>query len=304
MRIDRMLTITILLLSRERVSAKELAERFEVSVRTVYRDIEAINVAGIPIISHQGVDGGFSIMEGFKLDRQIFTTQDMISILYPLIGINRTFNSESIRQVIDKIQALIPHNEKQHINSSLDRVLVDIDPWGINEEWKQTYENLHRAIEQQYKVEITYIDGEGDRTTRILEPMTLIFKSYTWYLWGYCIKRSDYRLFKLSRVKECKLLHEHFIRKEKSYEQVPFSGTEIELKLKGKLSFLPRALEIFTPESISQSNENIFITTKMPPGSWLKDFIFSFGSKLQIIEPEWLREEIKKELNESLSLYT
>ena len=118
MRIERMLSITILLLSRDRVSARELAKRFEVSVRTIYRDMDAINVAGIPIISYPGSDGGFGIIEGFKLDRQIFTTRDMVSILSPLEGINRALNSEPITQVIDKIHSLIPSNERVDVKSS------------------------------------------------------------------------------------------------------------------------------------------------------------------------------------------
>ncbi|MBN2617501.1 MAG: HTH domain-containing protein [Spirochaetales bacterium] len=151
MKIDRLLAITILLLSREKVTAKELSKRFEVTTRTIYRDIDAINMAGIPIISFPGKDGGFGIIDGFKLDRQIFTIKDMISILSPLEGVNKALKSESITQVIDKIHSLIPGNRKDEVSTSLSRMIVDIHPWGMSQDWKKQFITIQNSIENNRK---------------------------------------------------------------------------------------------------------------------------------------------------------
>lgn len=305
MRIDRMLAITILLLSRDRVSAKELANRFEVSVRTIYRDMEAINVAGIPIISYPGTDGGFGIMEGFKLDRQIFTTQDMISILTNLEGINKAFKSEAITKVTDKIHSLIPGNEKKNVSKTLNRMIIDIQPWGRSGRWKELFKEIQNAIERQRLIKITYINSDGNHSTRQLEPMTLIFKSYTWYLWGYCLERSDYRMFKISRIQALEVLNKTFIHRGESYsEQGEFEGEIEPIVLRCKKSFKPRAIEHFHSDQMEEKKDGIYITLNYPPGNWVRDFALSLGSNVEVLEPKWLRNEIKDELGKLVELYS
>lgn len=304
MRIDRMLSITILLLSRDRVSAKELAERFEVSVRTIYRDMDAISIAGIPIISYPGNDGGFGIMEGFKLDRQIFTTQDMISILSPLEGVNRAFKSEAITKVVDKIHSLIPSNQKDEVKTSLNRVFIDIHPWGVTEQWKEMFKEIQKAIESQRILKISYTTGEGVLSERDIEPMTLIFKSYTWYLWGYCLNRGDYRMFKLPRITKYQVLNKPFIHRGVSYIEPSQTKKDIvRIKLKCDLSFLQTASEHFDINDIKENNGSLIISQRFPEGEWIKKFILSFGSGMEVLEPEWLRNEIIEELKKTLNKY-
>ncbi len=304
MRIDRMLSITILLLSRDRVSAKELAERFEVSVRTIYRDMEAINIAGIPIISYPGNEGGYGIMEGFKLDRQIFTTQDMISILSPLEGINKAFKSEAITNVTDKIHSLIPGNVKSEVNTSLNRMIIDINPWGQSDRWKVMFQEIQKAIENQKILIIEYTSGEGRSSKREIEPMTLIFKSYTWYLWGYCLERSDYRIFKLSRIRNYNILPKNFILRAESYsEPLTNRGENLFVKLKCSLGFYDRAMELFEMKNIDKKENHLEINLDFPTGEWIKEFILSLGSKVEVLEPDELRETIKEEIKSTLSNY-
>lgn len=299
-----MLSITILLLSRDRVPAKELAERFEVSVRTIYRDMEAINIAGIPIISYPGNDGGFGIMEGFKLDRQIFTTQDMISILSPLEGINRAFKSEAITKVIDKIHSLVPSNQKTEVTSSLNRVLIDIHPWGVKDQWKKMFRDIQKAIETQRILKISYTSGEGKSTEREIEPMTLIFKSYTWYLWGYCLNRNDYRMFKLPRITAYKIQSKAFIHRGITYQEPKGPSPEIvTVILKCKPSFINTALEHFDKDDIEEHEDSIIITQKFPKGEWIKKFIISFGADIEVVQPEWLKKEIIEEILNTLKVY-
>lgn len=304
MRIDRMLAITILLLSRDRVSAKELANRFEVSVRTIYRDMDAINVAGIPIISYPGADGGFGIMEGFKLDRQIFTTQDMVSILSPLEGLNKAFKSEAITQVIDKIHSLIPGNEKQSVSKTLNRMIIDIQPWGRSNRWKELFQKIQNAIEKQRVIEISYTNSEGRESIRKLEPMTLIFKSHTWYLWGFCLEKSDYRMFKISRIQNLEVSGKTFIHRGECYTvNHEFEGKTVSIKLKCKKSFKAKAIELFNKDQLKEKDHALYITLNYPPGTWIKEYILSMGSNVEVLEPKWLKEDIKAEIKIMMELY-
>lgn len=299
-----MLTITILLLSRDRVSAKELSKRFEVSVRTIYRDMDAINLAGIPIISYPGNDGGFGIMEGFKLDRQIFTTRDMVSILSPLQGINSALNSEEIEKVIDKIHSLIPNNERERVNNSLNRMIIDVAPWGDNKRWKKLYETVQKAIENQRILILSYVTGEGKSSVREVEPMTLIFKNFTWYLWGYCLNRFDYRLFKLHRIKDITRTDKKFIHRGDSYrEPTDFTQELVKLKLQCDKGFLTKAIEKFGFEYITELEDKIEINIEYPRGEWIKEYILGLSSNIEVLEPNWLRDEIKTDLIKLSNIY-
>lgn len=304
MRIDRMLSITILLLSRERVSAKELSKRFEVSVRTIYRDIEAINIAGIPIVSLQGRDGGFGIMEGFKLDRQIFTTKDMASILTSLEGINRGLDSEEIKSVVDKLHSLIPENQKEEVSKRTNRLLIDITPWGEPNRRKAIYKDFDSAIEKQKLVEIDYINPQGISSNRTVEPMTLIYKNFSWYLWAYCQKRKDTRLFKLNRIISYKITNIAFINKGIIYtESHGINLKPVPITLEAKLSFKGQAIEKFGIETITEYKDHIEINIEFPEGAWIMEFILSLGCNVKVISPLELRDKIIEVSNSIKTLY-
>ncbi|MGL1891594.1 MAG: YafY family transcriptional regulator [Spirochaetaceae bacterium] len=304
MRIDRMLSITIILLGRERVSAKELSKRFEVSSRTIYRDIEAINLAGIPIISLQGRDGGFGIMEGFKLDKQIFTTRDMASILSSLEGINRGLESNEIKNVVEKLHSLIPNNQKEEVTKRASKLLIDITPWGDSEKRKKRYKEIDLAIERQKVLEIKYINPNGEESIRNIEPMTLVYKNFTWYIWSFCQKRNDFRIFKMNRIIELKTLDTSFINKGVIYkENSDYKLELINIKLKADLSFKGQAIEKFGVEFITEYPTYLEINTTFPEGAWIHEFILSLGSSVEVLYPLGLRNKMISLLNNMNNLY-
>ena len=136
MRIDRMLAITVMMLNRDRISARELAERFEVSIRTIYRDIEAINLAGIPVISYPGNNGGFGIMDNYKIDRQVLSLKDMLSILSALKAISSSLEFSELDNAIEKINSLVPRGKTGQKNLFAEQFVVDILPWGFRKRQK------------------------------------------------------------------------------------------------------------------------------------------------------------------------
>ena len=205
MRIDRMLSITIMLLNRDRISARELAEKFEVSVRTIYRDIEAINIAGIPVVAHSGTNGGFSIMENYKIDRQYLTLNDMISIITSLNSVGFILDDINADSAMEKIRNLVPREKESEINLKAEQIVIDILPWGYPVKYKRMLKEIQRAIKSNYLTNIFYTNSRRESVSRLIEPMTLILKGYIWYLFAFCRLKNDYRIFRLSRIFDMKI---------------------------------------------------------------------------------------------------
>jgi len=219
MRIDRMLAITVILLNKDRVSARELADRFEVSVRTIYRDVDAISMAGIPIASYAGKQGGFKIIDSFKLDRQLLTMKDMLTMLSALKGINATLENEELNSAIDKITCLIPDDKTSLLEDHLQHISIDILPWGTQKKQQKFLKQIHNSVTENKIIKFQYENSKGEIRERKVEPMTLIFKGYAWYLFSFCLYRNDYRLFRLSRIKNVNILEEKFVRREKTHKE-------------------------------------------------------------------------------------
>ncbi len=221
MKIDRMLTIIVILLNRSRISAKELAEKFEVSVRTVYRDIEAINMAGIPIISYPGNNGGFGIMENYKLNHQLLTLNNLYSILSALKGINSTLEDVELESSIEKLRNLIPQDKTHHLDLHMEQIIIGMPPWAYTSKQKQLVKkNIRNTITQSQLITITYRNYTNATSTRQIEPMSLVFKGYTWYLFAYCHLKTDFRVFRISRIIDLQVEDVRFKRREKSYQEI------------------------------------------------------------------------------------
>lgn len=298
MRIDRMLSIVIILLNRDKITAKELAEKFEVNLRTIYRDIDAINLAGIPIISFPGNKGGFGIMPNYKLDKQLLSLQDMASMLTALKSINSTLENNDIDNAIGKISSLVPDFQKEEFEQNLDRVVIDILPWGFSEKHKKILRSLHEAVMNSQIIEFTYSDMKMNASRRSIEPITLLIKGYSWYLFGFCLERNDFRLFKVLRIKDIVVSEKYFQRRKANYrdfvdygDKPPADSVNIELKFDNIM--LPKLQEFFSDEEINVQNNNIFVTTNVSDDQWVVSWILSFGATVEVLKPEKLRQKIK-----------
>ena len=220
MKIDRLLSIIVILLNQDNVTAKELADRFEVSTRTIYRDIETINMSGIPIVSNQGRYGGFSILENYKISHQLLTLDDMVSIVAALKNIGNFAQNNNVGLTIDKISSLVPKDKKEEFNYYFNKMIIYDLPWGyrINPKDKEKFQLLNEAIVEERLFNIEYRDSYGSITQRNIEPMSLVLKGFNWYVFAYCHLREDYRFFRLSRIYKIKSLEEKFNRREMTYE--------------------------------------------------------------------------------------
>jgi predicted DNA-binding transcriptional regulator YafY len=308
MRIDRMLGIVVILLNRDRISAKYLSERFEVSVRTIYRDIESINLAGIPIVAYAGNNGGFGIMENYRLDRQVLTLQDMTSILTALKGVSSTLEDNDLDNVTEKILSLVPNDKLDLLKQRFDEFCIDIMPWGYKPKTKEYLKDIQRAISEKILIQFDYRNTKNEKGCRIIEPMTLVFKGYAWYLFGFCRSKNDFRIFKIIRMNNLSLTGDSFKRKEKSYQDFAKQPSEqlklIDVVLHYKKEYRGQVEEYYDEANILYNDdESITVKFSVPNDSWLQSMILASGEYVEVIEPAYLRNIIKEKAERILLTY-
>jgi len=301
MKIERMLTIIVMLLNRNRVTADELAQKFEVSVRTIYRDIETINLAGIPIISHSGNNGGFSIYENYKLNHQVLTLNNLSSLLSVLKDINSTVDDIELESSIEKLENIIPKNKADELKLHMEQIIIDLHPFGESLEQKSLVKTLRKSITQTDILMIDYRNYNNIVSKRRVEPMSLIFKNYTWYLFAYCLLKEDFRIFKVSRISDCDIENQSFERREKSYHEIrtllneQTIMTTIVLKISSIMQ--SRVEDIFNKEDISVlETGELLVKATLPEKEWLFSLIFSFGEHVEVLAPKEMREAIASKL--------
>lgn len=200
MKVDRLMSIVLILLDKERISAQELADRFEVSLRTIYRDIDAIDLAGVPIRSTPGVGGGFEIMPNYKMDSKVFSTADLSAILMGLSSLSNMVRGDELINALAKIKSFIPADRAKEIELKANQIYIDLSQWTGNNNIQPHVEIIKVALQENKLLTFEYIAHQGNKTVRIVEPYQLVMKSSHWYLYGYCQNRNDFRLFRLSRM--------------------------------------------------------------------------------------------------------
>ena len=296
MQINRLFEMVYLLLNKKSMTAGELATHFEVSPRTIYRDVELLSSAGIPIYMTKGKGGGISLLPDFVLNKTVLTDGEKSDILAALHAVDAV-NLEQTNTAVQKLSSLFG-------NTSADWVEVDFSGWANADEEAQLFSLLKSAILGKKKVAFQYHSSEGS-TQRTAEPMKLCFKGQSWYLYAFCTVRQDYRFFKLRRMKELKLLDERF---ERTASAKIFEGTKIfqddfvtiTLKLSKKMAY--RAYDEFSQYKTLPSGDFI-ATLTMPRGDWVYQYLATFGEDCEIIEPEDICLQIKDKLQKTLAQY-
>ena len=310
MKLDRLVSILVLLLRKERVQAKELADIFEVSVRTILRDVEAINLAGIPIVTYQGTNGGIGIAEGYRLDKSVLTEDDMSTIISTLRGINGTMPDSRHGVLMEKLRNTLPASQLETLDTKVKQLVIDLSPWGANELLKESVACIRKAIENHNEIEFIYIDSTGKRTNRRVEPYSLVLKGQKWYLYAWCKERQDFRLFKLSRMRELIATTIVYQPRKASMEQLdwedPWSTSEnmISLQLVFEKEMESIVTDWFGEDVFKQEDGRLLVKAMLPENNWLYGFILSFGNGVEVIEPQHIRRilaEISKEIYEKYS---
>lgn len=303
MKIERLISMIYMLLNREVISASELAEKYQVSQRTIYRDIDAICAAGIPVVSYQGVNGGYGIMETYKLDKSLLSSFDVETILAMLGSLSQVFVDEQTMDTVRKLQTI-------RTEGAGEGVLLDIGGrWAP----KESLRLLRSAIKTRKVIGMDYIDLKGDRTSRTVEPVCLKYSNNAWYLYGFCRARQDYREFRLTRMEHVRALPETFQMQHKMPAQAlasyarPEPADPVDLVLRFAPKSIARALDHFYRGDKSYGADgSLTITLRLgspEEAGWLVPIVASFGEDAEIAGPAEWRSRFKRMLERMLDKY-
>ncbi len=286
---SRLFKILYYLLDKGTVTAPELAKKFEVSVRTIYRDIDMLSGAGIPVYTTTGHGGGIHLFDNFVLKKSLLSEQEMQDILIGVQSLSAVQYPDT-DGVMSKLKATFQIAESDWIE-------IDFSRWcSIVEKEKQYFEMLKRSILGRQEIQFLYYNSLGEVSQRRCQPLKMVYKDKAWYLYAYCLKRNDYRLFRISRIKELLVTDQYFKSHSEMKESV-FSLMEemgkpitIELSFPKEVSY--RVYDTFEDDVIKWNGQEIRVNVTLPETEWLYSFIMSFGNQISIMYPVSLKEKI------------
>ena len=297
MKDNRLFKILYYILEKGKVTANELADKFEVSVRTIYRDSDSISSAGIPIYALQGKGGGIEIAEDFVLSKSLLSENEKQQIMSALQGLDNT-TKQSENELLTKLSALFKMKNTSWIE-------VDFNNWQNNKLYEKTFDDIKSAILSKNIISFTYFSSNEEETSRSVKPVRLLFKSQDWYLYALCLLRNDFRYFKLSRIKNLDIHTEKF---DDSFEDIllkkemPHENTvNIKVKFNRKVAF--RVYDELNGEITEDNDGNLYTEIQIPNNHNLYNYIFSFGDGAEVLEPKEIRRQIKEMINKMAEKY-
>ncbi|HKM34502.1 MAG TPA: YafY family protein [Lachnospiraceae bacterium] len=300
MKIDRLIGVLSVLLQKDVVTAPQLADRFEVSRRTINRDIEELCMAGIPVCTRQGMNGGISIMDSYKMDRTLLTSKEMQEILAGLRSLDSISGNNQYGQLMEKLQ--IGSSDLMSGNQS---ILIDLSAWDKGSIAKKI-SLLRAAIDGNHILQFEYYSPNGE-SSRSIEPYYLIFRWSSWYVWGWCNTRNDFRLFKLNRMDKIMVSEKHFPKRavqmpDLSNDTVFPGNMEIEVLFSPDCKW--RLVEEYGPDSFTeQSDGRLLFSWNYTHKATLISWLLSFGSKAEIRKPTIIRNELLEIAKNLVNVY-
>lgn len=299
MQISRMFEMLYILLSRERVTAAELAGQLEVSVRTVYRDAQALCEAGVPLYAERGRDGGLSILPTYKLNKAVLSDEDRRCVLSSLTALAQTGASDAatLRKLTSFFGSPAP-----------DWVQIDMADWSGRQDLLLA--TLKTAILERRLLGFDYYGESGRASARRVCPTKLWFKGHAWYLRAYCLDRHAIRTFKLTRIKRAQILPGAFPPEALTAQadDIPSSDWEeppmcpVVLRVDECMAF--RLWDDFNEDEITRLDGGGFLVrAAFPPGEWILSLVLSYGAHAQVVAPDELRTAVKETLQRMLPRY-
>lgn len=301
MKIDRLLSILMLLINKDKLTAKQLASHFDVSVRTIQRDIDTLTLAGIPLYADVGVNGGYRLMDHYKLDKNFLNNSEANILIGFLKSLEKAAPYSEVKSMFNKFSSL------KQSNNEPEKMVFHLNP-GLDSKLFESHLNcLSKGRNEKRKVIIKYYNSDFNETTRIICPYTLVMYGSGWYVYAYCHLRSDFRMFKLHRIASCELMSEYFELKTLP-KVLPWSEhmdfrretteiiLEIDRKLQGKLP------EVFRRSDCDIREDKIIVTLNYPIDEWVYALLMGLVPYIKIIKPVSLRKEFVNRLNQASDL--
>ncbi|MGM9957519.1 MAG: helix-turn-helix transcriptional regulator [Peribacillus sp.] len=302
MKLERLISMIYKLLNNEVLSASMLAEEFQVSTRTIYRDIDVICAAGFPVISYQGNKGGFGMMDGYKMDKSLLGSYDVDSLITVLRSLSTVFEDERVQGTIERLQTVGTEDQTPSLTVDFETLRTDSD----------ALRHLRMGITERKVVRFEYFNANNERTTREVEPVRLHFKYANWYFYGFCRRRRDYREFRLSRMINVFLTQETFQPHDELPKEAALSNSGVQDPVSDVVfrvgpNALAEAMDHFH-HADKQFHDDGSMTMRIPvyqplEARWLWSFLLSLGSGVEVLEPPGLRGILKEQLQHALKIY-
>ena len=304
MKQERLLAITTHLLAARSSTAGELAERFGVSVRTIYRDLDALSLAGVPVYCNRGAGGGIGLIADYTLPRLPMQEQEREALMMAIAELAATRHPHAV-SAMEKLRALWAES------SGPDWVEVDFTEYGASPSEGESFAAVRRAILEQTVLEFEYFSSRGEHTRRKIEPYKLWFRGRSWYLFGYCLEREAYRLFKVVRMSGAHAGESGFSpRPDASMEHFLAAGSSQEGRppLALRLRFRPhakyRVLDTYGPEGFTQNEDGTMdVQCNYPEDEWVYSTLLSYGDDVEVLDPPHIRSLLKGRLERAAGYY-
>ncbi len=288
MKNDRLFQMLYLLLEKGSQTAPQLAQTLEVSVRTVYRDVEALSMAGVPVYASQGRNGGIMLSSGYALNKALLSDTEQNQILFAI---------QSLRAADTPVDALLSKLAATFQKQNVQWIEVDFSRWGYSSVDRQRFDALKDAILDKRVITLTYCGANGETTRRSVKPFKLIFKDKNWYLQAYCCSAKGYRLFKINRIQDITVENENFSdtfadapQTEYTYDNV---GTSVAVSLLFSANVAFRVFDEFDRNCIQrQPDGSLRVDTFLPMEEWVVQYLLPFGVDLQVLAPVELRDRL------------
>lgn len=288
--------ILFTLLQKRKVSARELAAKYDVSVRSIYRYVDEMTISGIPVDVLRGQNGGIYISDAFKLPKGLFTKEEYNKAVEAMLAMNEQFSDPALSSAIGKLTSQM--KPEQRDLSFAGNILVDSGAWGDEHRFSEKLALLERAIEECEALEIDYLSREGARTQRRIYPHLLVYKQNIWYVYAYCLLRKQFRLFKLGRMRT-------IIKTGERFEKMPFKREDVPLKFwhgednsvfaRFEISHeaLPFAEEWLGVDNVQKLSDQYFAEVTLPDDESLIGKILSAGPGFKVVSPQPLAERVR-----------
>jgi Predicted transcriptional regulator len=296
----------MLLMERDTVPTSELAERLEVSRRTIFRDIDSLGMAGLPVVVTRGAAGGVSLMKSYKVDKKLFTPKDIQSLIAGLRSYHQLLENKEIANTLTKLQSLAEGNDS--LKQPLRHVSVDLEPNPGNRSLRSLLKEVETAMNDSRYLLFHYTDKNGKETFRKAEPYQVVFKESTWYLQAFCTDRKDYRIFKLARMNEVRLSEETFTPRD--FAPLPMDGSDWMTEERAPViiridkSIKDKVIERFGAEHIlAQDGDGYIAKYPIADNEEGYNVLLKFGAKCEILEPDSVRQNFIRYLNKILTIY-
>ncbi|MDU4694525.1 MULTISPECIES: helix-turn-helix transcriptional regulator [Paenibacillus] len=301
-KVERLISIIMILLKKEVVSATEFSELFNVSKRTILRDMETLSLANIPIYSIQGVNGGYGIMDEYKVDKRLLSSSDLENILTALGGLEQILLTGEVERTIKKIEAMV---SPLSLRRSIQLSFYD---WEGRSEMLETLKICQDSILKKRLVSFDYTDKDGVVTNRMVEPYALHFSESSWYLRGFCLHRQGYRTFKLSRIDHITVDERGFQPRDDWSEQgheANYIPQLVMIKAWISPSIKDQIIERYGRKSIEEPGSGHFLgTLYVPQNPTGFQFLASFGTQLKVLEPTTYVEDFRNYLSQMMENYS